>query len=78
MTDFLLYTRENCSRCDKAKQVLLSLNKPFEEKNIDEYKEVLLEKYPNLKQLPVVFYKDIMIGSDIELYEMFEKEKLEQ
>jgi Glutaredoxin and related proteins len=52
---YTIYTREGCSNCDKTKQLLNEKNISFEEKDIDRYKKVLLESYPSLRELPVIF-----------------------
>lgn len=50
-----MYSKENCSLCDKAKEVLMSIHEeiPLEINEVDIYKDdVLLEKYQIM--IPVV------------------------
>lgn len=74
-----LYTREYCGMCIDTKNYLKARGIAFEEENIDENnnRQNILEKYPSLTHLPVIFVDDQIIGGQKELYEMFEKERME-
>ena len=73
----VIYTRNQCAQCEKAKRLLDRHNIAYEELSIDVHKKRLLESFPNLKVLPVVFMNNVMIGSLFELEEYFEHERLE-
>lgn len=72
-----LYTRPECSQCEKAKLLLNENNYGYTEHNIDSNKHWLLQKYPSLKVLPVVFLDGIPIGGLEELKQYIVKESLE-
>lgn len=74
-----LYTREHCSKCIDAKNYLNSRSISFEEESIDanNNRQNILEKYPSLTHLPVVFIDDQIIGGYEELCEYFERKRLE-
>lgn len=52
---YTVYTRKGCSYCEKTKSLLEIKKLDYTEKDIDRYKQKLLESYPSLKTLPVVF-----------------------
>jgi len=74
-----LYTRPGCSLCEKAKSLLEKNGFFYDEYDIDKgtTKQDLLESYPSIKTLPVVFVNDVMIGGYHQLVDVLEKERLE-
>jgi glutaredoxin len=60
----IIWTKENCSYCTKAKDLLVSKDIPFEERNIsnDWTKEQLLEAVPNAKTVPQIFLWGKYVG----------------
>lgn len=78
--NIVLYTRESCQRCTEVKEFLNKKNISYEEKDIDAgvTRQTLLDQYPSLKELPVVFVDDIIIGGKTELFEMVENRKMDR
>lgn len=71
----IIYTREACSKCDQAKDILNNFKIEYEEKNIDfgTNRAMIHDLYPQLKELPVVLNDDVLIGGLGELNEHIEK-----
>jgi glutaredoxin 3 len=59
-----IWSKYNCSYCDRAKALLKARNIPFEEKKIgDGYtKEELLEAVPDARSVPQIFLGEKYIG----------------
>ena len=51
-----IYSKDNCPYCNRAKQLLNTMNIPFNEQKLDRdfTREILLERFPNAKTYPVV------------------------
>jgi len=66
---FKLITRESCSYCDNAKNILQQQNYDYEELLIgkDIERDAVLETWPTQKMLPIVLVDDRLIGGYIEL-----------
>jgi glutaredoxin len=66
---YTVWTKDNCSYCYKAKELLKKHNIPFEERVIgkDWTKEDLLKIAPHAKTVPQIFLNDIYIGNYEEL-----------
>lgn len=77
MNRIKIYTRNGCSKCDKAKALLERFEIPYTEYEIDQHKERLLKEHKNLKELPVVFNNNILLGGYNDLAVYLEKERLE-
>ena len=73
-----LFTKDNCSYCETAKQLLRLHKKEFKEYKLNEdfTREVLLSKYPNSKTYPVVVVDGFNIGGCDQL-QLFLKEEIE-
>jgi len=69
---FTLYTKDNCSLCDKAKNLLRSMGIPFETYKLGEdiTREQLLAKVPTARTMPQVFKDGQSIGGYTELQQM--------
>jgi glutaredoxin 3 len=67
----LIWTKNNCSFCVKAKELLQSSSISFEERNIDtNYSKVeLLEMVPHARTVPQIFIDNIYIGGYTDLVE---------
>ena len=67
---YTIYTKNNCSYCVKAKELLTGNNLKYLEKNIEaiEYRSELLSKYPEAKTVPQIFLDNICIGGYENLY----------
>lgn len=65
-----LYTKDYCPYCTKAKNLLSSIGASFEEIDITETPEVIMElaKKSKMRTVPQIFLDDISLGgySDIE------------
>lgn len=65
-----LYTKDYCPYCTKAKNLLSSIGASFEEIDITETPEVIMElaKKSKMRTIPQIFLDDISLGgySDIE------------
>ena len=65
MIKYTIYSKKNCSYCDRAAALLEAMDISFEIKKIDEdinlYKE-MQEKAPLMKTLPVILKNDQLIG----------------
>ena len=65
----IVWSKDQCSFCVQAKNLLNSKNIEYEERNINEgyTKEQLLEVVPNARTLPQIFIDDKLIGGFTEL-----------
>jgi len=65
LVKYTIYSKSNCSYCDRAANLLESMNISFDVKKIDEdinvYKE-MQDKAPLMKTLPVILRDDHLIG----------------
>lgn len=55
-----IYTRDGCSFCDKAKQIMNENNMKYAEMIIGEniQREDVIQKFPNIKLLPIIVNVD--------------------
>lgn len=69
MPNIFIYTKTNCTFCTKAKSLLRNRQIPFTELKLGEdfTREILLEKFPNVKTYPVVIIDGFHIGGANEL-----------
>lgn len=67
-----IYSKDNCPYCNRAKQLLNTMNIPFNEQKLDRdfTREILLERFPNAKTYPVVVVDGFHIGGYTQLSEM--------
>ncbi len=75
----LVWSKNNCHFCDKAKALLTQKGIAFEEKKVgDGYSlEDLLAVVPNAKTVPQIFLDGNLIGGFVELRRYFEQETQE-
>ena len=61
---YKIYTKDSCSYCTAAKDLLRNKKQPFVEFTIgrDVTKEMLLEIVPHARSVPQIFYNDEYIG----------------
>jgi glutaredoxin len=73
----VLYSREDCSYCTRAKMILATRNIPYKELKLNEdyTKEHLLELYPSATTFPVVVVDGFNIGGFTELAKMLTEQK---
>lgn len=59
-----IYSKNNCTFCEQAKQILKLHNKQFIEYKLDEdfTREILLSKFPEAKTFPIVVLDGFNIG----------------
>lgn len=67
----VVYCRDNCIYCDKAKELLTNHGFKFEEKNVYEHKEEFKELFPDAKTVPQIIFYDKHVGGYNELVEEF-------
>jgi len=67
----VIWTKDNCVYCKKAKEKFTEYNKKFEERNInnDWTKEQLLQAAPAAKTVPQIFIDNQLIGGYTDLIE---------
>lgn len=60
----LIWSKDNCSFCEQAKQLLKVRSIPFEERKIGHgwTKEQLLEDVPTARTVPQIFVDGTLIG----------------
>ena len=71
----IVWSKDQCTFCDQAKNLLKLKKIEFEERNISRgpwSKEQLLEHVPNARTVPQIFLDDVLIGGFTDL-----KKKLE-
>jgi glutaredoxin len=66
----IVWSKDMCPFCDKAKSLLKLKNIEFEERNInkDYTKEQLMEAVPNARTVPQIFINDELVGGYTELH----------
>lgn len=66
---FTVYTKDNCTYCDQAKQLLTTKGLPFQALKLgqDITREELLAKVPTARTMPQIFKDDQLIGGFVEL-----------
>jgi glutaredoxin len=74
-----IYSKENCTFCASAKNLLTSRNKLFTEHKlgVDYTKEQLLEKFPNAKTFPIIVVDGYHIGGFVELNKILTEESMD-
>lgn len=70
---FTIYTKENCSFCDASKDFLHRKKLPYKELEIfkDISIEMIREKFPGVKQAPIIVWNEEFIGGYAELIRRF-------
>jgi glutaredoxin 3 len=71
----IIWSKDNCTFCVQAKQLLTIKGIEYEEKKIGESytKEDLLEAVPNARTLPQIFLDGNLIGGFTELRKHFDR-----
>lgn len=74
-----IYSKNDCSFCDKAKQLLRMHGKDYLEYKLDEdfTREVLLTKFPEAKTFPVIVVDGFNIGGYDQLSKYITEERLD-
>ncbi|CAH58548.1 glutaredoxin [Ehrlichia ruminantium] len=79
VTKVIIYTKDFCSYCTKAKALFNRKNIPFEEINItgnSTLKDEMIQKSNGMKTLPQIFINDVHIGGCDDLYRLYESGQL--
>lgn len=71
-----LYTKENCSYCDKAKNLLEQKSLAYTSYKLNEEytRDELIEKFPSARSFPVIVIDDVYIGGFTQLEKVLENE----
>lgn len=71
-----IYSKNNCSFCDQAKQLLRMHGKDYVEYKLDEdfTREILLSKFPEAKTFPVIVIDGFNIGGYHQLEQQINEE----
>lgn len=75
MNRTIVWSKDNCPYCVKAKKMLESKGIRYEERNISSSewtKEQLLEAVPNAKTVPQIFIHGVYVGGSDALEKYFE------
>jgi glutaredoxin len=73
----IIWSKDNCSFCVRAKHLLTINNIDFEERNMSRgpwTREQLLVVVPDAKAVPQIFIDDQLIGGYTELAEWFDQQ----
>lgn len=80
MTDMVIYTKNICPYCDRAKELLKQKGVSYDEIRVDldqsQY-EIMLEKSQR-RTVPQIFYKDTLIGGFDDLWALEQKGELDK
>lgn len=79
MKKVVIFSKQQCPYCIKAKELLKSKDVPFEEIRIDEdpaQREVMLERAQGRKTVPQIFIGDTHVGGSDDLYALEESGEL--
>lgn len=81
MSDIVIYTKDYCPYCVKAKQLLKIKKQDFTEVDItnDEVgRQQMLEKAPNARTVPQIFIGDTHVGGCDDLYALNDSGELDK
>jgi glutaredoxin 3 len=70
-----IYSKNNCTFCEQAKQLLRIHKKDFVEYKLDEdfTREVILSRFPEAKTFPIIVVDGFNIGGYHQLHEQINK-----
>ena len=77
----LIYTSNNCTFCNSAKELLINKKLKFDEINISQknnLKEEMIKKTNGLMTVPQIFINSKHIGGFDELYKLVSSKKLDR
>lgn len=72
----VVYSRDNCIYCDKAKELLTTQGFKFEEKNVYEHSEEFKSLFPGAKTVPQIIFYGKHVGGYNELVEEFDNQNI--
>ena len=72
---FLVFTKNRCSYCERAKDLIVQKGHEYESINIEEDNniDILLEKNKYARTMPQIFINDKLIGAYVDLVKYFEE-----
>ena len=72
---FLVFTKNKCSYCDRAKDLIEQKGHEYESINIEEDNniDILLEMNKYARTMPQIFINDKLIGGYVDLVKYFEE-----
>lgn len=72
----IIWSKDACPFCDRAKNLLMARDIPFEERKIgyNATKEQLLDAVPNARSVPQIFLDEQYIGGFSELHKHLGKQ----
>ena len=79
MAKVVIYTKESCPYCVRAKQLLQGKNVPYEEHNLENKPDELeaLKARTKMRTVPQIFINDQLIGGFTELLNLQTSGKLD-
>lgn len=81
MKKVVIYTKDYCPYCDRAKNYFLEKKIPFEERDVTNNPELLkemLERSQGRKTVPEIFIEDRLIGGWDDLNLLIQNGKIEE
>ena len=81
MAKVIIYSKDHCPYCDRAKSLFQSKNQPFEEicfkeDNMEDFKK--LQQKTGMRTVPQIFIDDVLIGGFQELSELDRQGQLDK
>ena len=81
MAKAIIYSKDHCPYCDRAKNLFQSKNQPFEEvcfneNNMEDFKK--LQEKTGMRTVPQIFIDDVLIGGFQELSEIDRQGQLDK
>ena len=72
---FLVFTKNRCSYCDRAKHLIVQKGHEYDPINIEEDNniDILLEMNKYARTMPQIFINDKLIGGYVDLVKYFEE-----
>lgn len=72
----VVWSRDGCWYCDKAKELLTLYNFKYVEKNVYEHKEEFRKEFPDAKTVPQIIFNGEKVGGYDELQRLFEDQNI--
>ena len=72
----VVWSRDNCIFCTKAKALLDSQGFKYIEKDVYENKEEFRSEFPDAKTVPQIIFNGRKVGGYDDLYRLFEDENI--
>lgn len=72
----VVWSRDNCIFCTKAKALLDNQGFKYIEKDVYENKEEFRNEFPDAKTVPQIIFNGRKVGGYDELYRLFEDENI--